>query len=162
MSITADGIICLSNGPGERTRGNLEACIDQFVDQFKGDWQPHDGLTFCNIAAQAITAALQCPLPVELANLQIAWLGSEAGRLAGWAETTRADAIAHAESGGPVVVGWYNAHGPHGHIAVLRPVPVGDDPARAPFIAQAGRETFWCGTLQRGFGNLPVRFWRHT
>ena len=155
--------VCLSCGPGERSPDNLVACIEQFKDQFLGEWAPRDGLTFCNIAAQTITAALQCPIPMALANEQAAWLDGVAGRQMGWQETTREDAILWAQMGGPCLVTWINpAAGGHGHIAILRPVPKDDDPARAPFIAQAGRDNFWCGTLARGFGHHPVRYWRHS
>ena len=154
------GSVCLSCGPSERSPQNLEACIDQFRDQLMGEWEPHDGKTFCNIMAQAVTAALQCPLPVALANEQIAWLDGVAGRSSGWSETTREHAIVHAQMGGPCVVTFHNPTG-HGHIAVLRPVPAAADPADAPFIAQAGRENFLVGRMVRGFSHLPVRFWSH-
>lgn len=153
--------VCLSCGPGERSPANLEACIDQFKsDLYGGKWEPRDGLTFCNQLAQAVTAALQCPLPAALANEQIAWLDGLAGRSSGWAETTREHAIVHAQMGGPCLVTFANPTG-HGHIAVMRPVPPGADPADAPFIAQAGRENFLVGRMVRGFSHLPVRFWSH-
>ncbi len=153
--------VCLSCGPSERSPENLEACIDQFKsDLIGGKWEPRDGLTHCNQFAQAVTAALQCPIPVELANVQIAWLEGVGGKSSGWEETTREHAIVHAQCGGPVLVTWANPTG-HGHIAVMRPAPKGHE-HDAPFIAQAGRENFWIGRLQRGFSNLPVRYFAHS
>jgi hypothetical protein len=151
--------VCLSCGPSERSPANLEACIDQFKSDLLGKWEPRDGLTWCNQFAQAVTAALQCPIPMALANEQIAWLEGLGGKSSGWTETTREHAITSAQVGNPTLVTWANPTG-HGHIAVLRPAPPGHE-HDAPFIAQAGRENFWIGRLQRGFGHLPVRFWSH-
>ena len=152
--------VCLSCGPSERSPANLEACIDQFRSELiGGKWEPRDGLTWCNAFAQAVTAALQCPIPMALANEQIAWLEGLGGKSSGWTETTREHAITSAQVGNPTLVTWANPTG-HGHIAVLRPAPLGHE-HDAPFIAQAGRENFWIGRLQRGFGNLPVKFWTH-
>ncbi len=153
--------VCLSCGPGERSPENLSSCVEQFRGDLLGKWQPYAGLTWCNAFAQAVTAALQCPIPMALANEQITWLDGIGGRETGWSEVTREQAIERAACGLPVLATWHNAAvGGHGHIAVLVPPPLGHE-HDAPFIAQAGRDNFWCGGIRRGFGPLPVRFWGH-
>lgn len=86
-----------------------------------------------------------------LANEQHAFLENP---LNGWRQVSRVLAQDNALHGKPTLVTRPNPTG-HGHIAVVRPEAINGD----VYIAQAGRENFLIGRLQRGFGALSVTYW---
>lgn len=114
-----------------------------------------DGIpeTMCNWFARDFAADMSAPIPNARANDQIEWLRSTLGLLEGWKETNITGAKLAAGEGKVVLVGWFNPKGHPGHIAVMRN-GLGE-------IAQAGRINFNKGTIEQGFGQLPVQFFIH-
>lgn len=115
-----------------------------------GDGQPE---TFCNVFIHDVTSVLGCPVPLLLANEQIAWLAEQST----WTPVSTLEAESAVRQGEAVVVG-YDAKRGHGHIALGVPAKYGET---GLWIAQAGASNFSCGRLEWGFGHLPVTFWRH-
>lgn len=72
-------------------------------------------------------------------------------QLYGWRQADEAAAYAHADSGRPAVVGWYNRSGP-GHVALVLPGSV---------IAQAGATNFFARPVSHGFGGRAVSYFTH-
>lgn len=115
-----------------------------------------DGLpeTFCNVFVHDVTTALEMPVPLLLANAQVAWF-DEVGRAKGWSNIDVHKAEVLANEGYPVVVGWSNPRG-HGHVAIGCP---SNEPGL--HIAQAGSSNFTCRPVSRGFGLTPYKCWGH-
>lgn len=115
-----------------------------------------DGLpeTFCNVFVHDVTAALSCPVPLLLANAQIAWL-KEIGPAKGWRSIDAHQAEVLANEGYPVAAGWSNPRG-HGHVAICCP---SNEPGL--HVAQAGSVNFTCRPISRGFGLTPYALWAH-
>lgn len=131
-------------------------------------YQPMGERTFCNIYLWDVLSALGCcdvaahwvdraGTPVKpgakgaqetRANDVVMRLGRQ---LYGWRHADEAAAYAHADSGRPAVVGWYNRAGP-GHVAIVLPGRV---------IAQAGAINFFGRPVSAGFGSKPVSFFVH-
>jgi len=152
--------------PDERSPLLLVDVVQQFqvesAERYRardvtGDGRPE---TFCNRFACDVAEAAGVPLPYMLVNDLVMWLATAPGRLAGWQQVEEADARRAAELGELAVACYYNRNGGHGHIAVLVPPRPGDAPCRT-YIAQAGAHNFSHGTLQSGFGGLPVSFFLH-
>ena len=148
-----------------RSAANLSDVVGRLDPATNPLWKRRDvtgdgkAETFCNQFLHAALELLECPLPAgQLAREQIAWLDSDVGKAHGWREMARGLAVAAANAGQPVVVGWTNPNPKApSHVALGIPTPFGEEFQ----IAQAGAENFNAGTLRRGFGNLPVRFWVH-
>lgn len=115
-----------------------------------------DGLpeTFCNVFLSDVSAALECPVPLLLANAQAAWF-DELGKAKGWRNVDVHKAEVLANEGYPVVVGWANPRG-HGHVAIGCP---SNEPGL--HVAQAGSSNFTCRPVSRGFGLTPYKCWAH-
>ena len=169
----------LQSRPGARGATELRKVAEQFDVLTNPRYHPPgDGRTWCNIFAGDVTRAMGCEVPHwvradgtpalpgapgahELnANAVCDWLRSPvavapAGH--GWSLVGAGDANAAAARGECVVVSWQNpvASRP-GHVAILLP-PV-DGQQR---IAQAGASNYFDVPLARGFGSLPVKFYRH-
>jgi len=143
-----------------RSREALLAVVAR-VDPEAPQYQPHDvtgdGVpeTFCNVFAADVCEEMGAELPRVRANAQLAWLDSETGVRAWWSPCSRVAAVAEAEAGKLVLVGWANPTG-HGHIAVVVPAAAG-----FLAIAQAGATCFRSRSLASGFGVRPVKFWVH-
>lgn len=118
---------------------------------------PREGMTFCNCYLSVLTAALRCPIPPILANLQHAWLLSDEGRMAGWMPVDSETARARAQLGYPTVAAWPNPkHDKPGHVALVVPAPQG---AVGLYVSAAGAENFLRAPLGRSFGiNKPDMF----
>jgi hypothetical protein len=112
---------------------------------------------------------------VLLANAQFVWLGSDAGRKAGWRAVPSAVEAQRAANAGELVVAAYknpDSTQP-GHIAIVRPsaVTVARVNAEGPQITQAGFANYRSTELSRGFDHHPgawrrggrggVRFYAH-
>lgn len=140
----------------------LHIVVRQFDVERHVRYRPVDGKTWCNIFVSDVTAALGAPIPHwvttagrptdhadkdngarELtANKTCDWL-LELGSKFGWQQIAPRDAAEkRAVAGFPTVACWKNPQPGSGHIAIL--VPGG--------IAQAGKENFNLGSLERGFG----------
>jgi hypothetical protein len=155
------------NGPGERSPLELRAVCAQFDVEHAGRYAVRDmngdgrSETFCNIYVWDATTALKAEVPhwvgkSELnANAVIDWLAWY-GSAQGWLETGKADALAYARRGCPVVVCWKNVTGGSGHVAMMLP-PHDTEPR----IAQAGRRNLFDVPLSAGFGARPIRFYVH-
>lgn len=143
-----------------RSREELIATVNRF--DVERNYLPqevpatHQKFTHCNAFASDIAAALGCPVPLVLANDQHLWL-TKHGAENGWASCSSITAQEAANKGCPSLATWVNSTG-HGHIALVVPSPKGE---AGVWIAQAGAANFSCGHLSRGFGALPVSFWRH-
>ena len=122
-------------------------------------YMPHSGSTFCNVFAEDVTAKMGAPLPRLMANDLYNWLGSSAGKNAGWHQVSAAEAQKAANAGDPTVAVYHNNTGVHGHIAMVRPGHMAG-PGN-PAIAQAGAENFLNGHKTDGFGSLPVKYYTH-
>jgi hypothetical protein len=96
---------------------------------------------------------------VLLANAQFDWLPSEAGRKAGWQPAADArEAQNFANRGDFVVAVFKNPDAKlAGHIAVVRPAPVGQKrlAANGPEITQAGFTNYQSTDLKTGFSHHP-------
>jgi hypothetical protein len=115
-----------------------------------------DGLpeTFCNVFLADVTAALSAPVPLFLANAQVAWL-KEMGKAKGWSMVDAHKAEVLVNEGYPVVAGWSNPRG-HGHVAIGCP---SNEPGM--HVAQAGSSNFTCRPIERGFGHTPFLLFAH-
>ena len=139
------------------------AVLAQFDVLLNERYHAREGLTFCNIFVWDVTRAMSCEIPHwwlshELnANAVYDWL-RVSGPAYGWQPCTADEAAASASKGEPAVVVWKNMTGKSGHIAVVVPTPAG---AEGVHIAQAGATNFPLGAVGHGFGNRPVRYWRH-
>lgn len=137
-------------------------------------YQPHSGLTFCNIYAWDCTRLLGCEIPhwvasdgapanvghgtETTANDMGHWLES-VGQKYGWGPCGPATAQLLASRGTPCVAVWRNPGGV-GHIAMVRPGEL--HPERGPCIAQAGKTNFRAGHVLDGFGaGRPVEYYVH-
>lgn len=141
---------------GERSPATLVQVALQFDVATNPRYQPKGRTTYCNIFASDVTRALGAEVPHWLdgrelnCNATLPWLE------ANWREVSRADARARAAQGFPAVAIWRNPKGGPGHIALLLPHTT------ETRIAQAGRECFFDGRLERGFGSVsPIRFFTH-
>ena len=136
-----------------RTRQALDAALDALDVEHTVDLQPGylgEGLTWCNKAAYRASVALGVPLPKGmLANDLFDWLSDFRGAQAGWAQCTRAQAVAAAAQGVPALAVVKGVR--HGHIATFRPDGT---------ICQAGGRNHNRCTLEVGFGQslVGVRF----
>ena len=146
----------------------LHIVVRQFDVERHARYAPKDGKTWCNIFVSDVTSALGCPIPHwvttagrpsthteagarELtANQTQDWL-RELGVKFGWRPAKADEAAERANGGFPTVATWKNPAG-SGHIAVC--IPGG--------IAQAGKENFNLGSLERGFGTgREILFFTH-
>lgn len=172
-----------SAGSSHRSPELLEQVVAQFRLDRPGRYTPRDvsgdgkDETFCNVFVSDATQALGCPIPhVGLRSITCKACGAVAP---GWGERrvleTRAWLIyegprhgweklpdghvaqAMADTGQVAVTLHQGATAAHGHIALL--VPSRGQPG--VWIAQAGRSVFPRGTLESGFGALPVEYWGH-
>lgn len=142
-----------------RSRTNLHAVLDGLDVEHRPEWQPRNGLTHCNQAAETALEALGTPVPWLLANDEQAWfLGQEAAQL-GWMQCAADVAGKQAEAGCPAVV---TLHEPgHGHIAIVR----GFDEHGNILCWQAGRTNHNSATLRQCFTAeqlTHVKFFTHS
>lgn len=107
-----------------------------------------------------------------LANAQFDWLGSEAGRAAGWQPVaTPLEAQALANRGWLVLAAKKNPDPKRaGHIAVVRPEARAAEAIEeeGPMITQAGRKNYRRAPMAKGFSNMKelleqgfIRFFAH-
>lgn len=107
-----------------------------------------------------------------LANAQVEWLGSDAGRQKGWRGVRDGvEAQALANRGELVVAAYRNPHDDKpGHIAIVRPSDKGEAAIlrEGPQITQAGGTNYRSTTLRQGFSGHPaawsrseVRYYAH-
>lgn len=145
----------------ERSPELLQRIVDQFevetTERYRRRDVTGDGKSesFCNIFVSDVTRALSCEIPKQLANAMTDWLDNF-GRQYGWFRVDRDLAWYLSKTGVPIVAGWKNPAGGHGHVALLVPPPDG-----ALWCAQAGSKNFSRGRLVDGFGSAPARFWAH-
>jgi hypothetical protein len=123
---------------------------------------PAPGTTWCNLYVQGLLEDLEVPFPTPgwFAHQQIDWLASDAGEAAGWSECSSGEAVAFANKGYPVIVTYRNSKNPpegHSHIGLVVP----SESTLRPHITQAGAHNYLDAPLEKGFGNLPVRFFWH-
>lgn len=128
--------------------------------EFKPD--PTKGYTWCNKYVHRLLEDLEVPIPsrYEYAHEMIDYLASEEGEAAGWSLCESGEAVALANQGYPVVVGFRNMKVPpegHSHIALMMP----SSSTLKPRITQAGAHNYLDAPLELGFGHLPVSFWWH-
>lgn len=120
---------------------------------------PRDGATYCNCYVAVLTAALRCPVPPRLANLQHSWLKSPEALLAGWMPVDPETARQRAAMGYPTVAAWRNPRDDKpGHIALLVPAPQG---ATGLYVTAAGSENFIRAPIGRSFGNNKPDLFTH-
>lgn len=110
--------------------------------------------TFCNLFLHDVTTALECPVPLLLANAQALWF-KELGPAFGWKPISVIDAIKAIDEGRVIVSTWNNPRG-HGHVAVGSP-----SEENGLHVAQAGATNFTCRPISRGFGLTPYQLWVH-
>lgn len=145
--------------PVARSPDALLALVGDMAVTANYAFAPRDGLTFCNCYVAVLTAALRCPIPPLLANLQNAWLKSDEGRMAGWMPVDSETARARATLGYPTVASWANPrHDKPGHIALVVPAPQG---ATNIHVSAAGAENFVRAALGRSFGVNKPEFFTH-
>lgn len=122
-------------------------------------FHPRDGATFCNCYVAVLTAALRCPIPPLLANLQNIWLKSEEGRMAGWMPVDELTASQRAALGYPTVPSWRNPIDTSpGHIGLLMPAPSGSTKLH---VTAAGAQNFVRAPLTSSFGLHVPEFFTH-
>lgn len=154
-----DNFSRMPESPTQRAPELLLALVSDMAVTANFAFTPRDGVTFCNCYVAVLTAALRCPIPPMLANLQYAWLKSDEGRMAGWMPVDSETARARVELGYPTVAVWKNPHHDRpGHIALLVPAPKG---VVSIHITQAGASNFIRAPIGRGFGSLLVEFFTH-
>jgi hypothetical protein len=175
----------LHNGPGDRHPAKLIEVVRQFHLDDAERYRPEEMLaangskhlrTWCNVAINDLTTALECAIPRILpngheqrANDMYLWLIGVEGRRAGWWQVSRELASRNAAIGCPVVATWFNDSGGPGHLALVMPAM-----SPAPniegalqlatgqlFTAQAGAERWSHGPLERGFGTVKPIFIAH-
>jgi hypothetical protein len=155
----------ITNGSDNRSPAALRAVVEQFDVVGQPRYAETAKATYCNIFVWDVTRALACEVPhwqyggVELnANAMIRWLAKES-KPHSWHPLTRDQAIAYASEGKPAVVGWVNAKGGPGHIAIVMP----DDGAGGLWLAQAGGTNDTRLSFSQAFGTHgPVYFFGHT
>jgi hypothetical protein len=128
-----------------------------------------DGRTWCKTYLWDVLSALGCGevaahwvdssgVPVKpkapgsretRANEVVMRLGRN---LYSWRAAEKLDAFQAAESGRPVVAGWFNKGAGSGHVALVLP---------GGTIAQAGATNLFGAPVSRGFGDLAVSFFVH-
>lgn len=118
-----------------------------------GDARPE---TFCNVFTADVAEAMGVLLPRKRANEQIAWLAG-AGVTEKWELVPAHAAKACADQGMLAIATWYNRNGPTGHVAPLEP-SMGRP---GVWIANVGAINFLRGTVEQGFGTLPVSYFVH-
>lgn len=124
--------------------------------------RPMVGVTWCNLYVQGLLHDLEVPFPRDgfYAHEQLDYLNSPSAEAAGWSVCEAGEAVAFANKGYPVVVGYRNPKVPpegHSHIALVMP----SASTLSPHITQAGAHNYADAPLEKGFGNLPVHFWWH-
>ncbi len=161
-----------TNGLGLRSGPTYSAIIDQFEVETAPRYAPGQGVTFCNIFALDVTAAMGTGLghwydpgtgdPTAMgigqemsANRLNDWL-HKFGAAHGWNQISQALAATAAFNGYPTLASWRNVDGKPGHVAVVRPTN-----SLLMSIAQAGGHNFNQGTLSQGFGKLKPDFFTH-
>lgn len=140
----------------EALRSVLESFKVETAEKYRKRDVTGDGLpeTWCNVFLSDATAALSCPVPLFLANAQVAWL-REMGAAHGWRMVDAHQAEVLISEGYPVVAGWSNPRG-HGHVAVGSP-----SEEKGLHVAQAGSVNFTCRPISRGFGLTPYLLFAH-
>jgi hypothetical protein len=135
------------------------------LDNADGDNNPATGQeTRCNHFAADACLEMGVELPGQdkkkrvLARDQVLWLRDQrASKVAGWRPATEAEAIAAANKGQPVVIGWLNPNSrASSHIAIAVPSTDG-----LLWCAQAGRQCFNRGRVSQGFGFRVLEFYAH-
>jgi hypothetical protein len=150
----------LTNDAGNRDPSKYLAVVRQFDVENNSRYTPRNNSTFCNIFLWDVTKAMGCEATgvgqgKELnANAACAWL-SGVGYNHGWSRCSALEANNNVKVGCPAVVIWMNPKG-IGHVAVVIP---SDRPGVR--IAQAGATNFFDGDVSKGFGKLPVFFYKH-
>lgn len=117
--------------------------------------------TFCNFFLREGLRMLSLDVPRMKANDLVDWFGDARGRDSGWVQVVPWIARALADAGCPTAACWKNVPGRPGHVALVMPPRHETERGLRVWIAQAGAATFAHGTLQQGFGNLPVTFFAH-
>lgn len=111
-------------------------------------------VTHCNGYANAVTAALGCPIPPKLANKQHAWLKAEGVRQ-GWVPCNEQAAASFVERDYTVVAVWTNPTGGPGHIAACVPTPEGEE---GLWVTSAGKRNHRRCQIEKSFGSLEAEF----
>lgn len=140
----------------EALRLLLESFHVETAEKYRKRDVTGDGLdeTFCNLFLHDVTAALECPIPLLLANAIVAWL-KELGPAFGWRQVDAHQAETLINEGYPVVACWSNPRG-HGHVAIGSP-----SDESGLHVAQAGAVNFTCRPISRGFGLTPYALFAH-
>lgn len=161
----------LTNGSDNRSAQRLVAVIAQFDVEHNPRYQPvkekqPDGSfalrTFCKTLVWDVTRALGCEVPhwfrgkETTANDLEAWFAGS-GRTQGWRQVLGDEAMRLAQQGLPTLPYRRSATGP-GHIGIVVPAFPTDIGVQ---VAQAGAVCFSHGSLDRGFGRVPVKFFTH-
>ena len=154
----------LRGSPTARSGAVLLDVLAQFRVTEAARYRPTGRDTWCNIYVWDSTLALGCEVPhwydvntgdpapmgkgnEMSANVMCDWL---ADKRHGWLPLSRADAVARASFGFPVVLAWKNPGRGASHVAML--LPDGS-------IAQAGRTCLWQAPVAHGFGRYaPICF----
>jgi uncharacterized protein YraI len=164
----------VQNMPGARSRDSYDQVIDEFGVDRNPRYQPHDGLTFCNIFVSDVTRAMNAQIPHRVSasgdpddggrELTVAgmvdWLHGR-GADFGWSQAASGqDAQTAANAGQPtVVITPAGVTFDEEHTAIIRPADF--DPTNGPEMAQAGARCLRAVRLAQIFGSRPVEFWVH-
>lgn len=158
-----------TSAPDRRSREAYLAVLSALDPRHHARYQPSRSSMWCNILSWDATCALGCEVPHwvlrpggdprkiedwnELdANETAEWLGSSAGRAAGWHPIDRHQAEAMTAGGFPVVIAWANRSG-SGHVAMAMP-PREDGLLRC---CAAGAVCVWDVPIVKSFGDLGAR-----
>jgi hypothetical protein len=156
----------LQGSPSARSAQMLEDVLAQFDVTQAARYAPTERDTWCNIFVWDATSALGCEIPhwyesatgksvpmgkgAEMsANGMCDWLENKRN---GWMPASRADAVARAGFGFPVVLAWRNPGKGASHVAMM--LPDGS-------IAQAGRKCLWRAPISAGFGRYVPAYFTH-
>ena len=149
----------------EANRRDLHSVVAALDVENALRYKPKASATYCNIFVSDVTGAAGYAIPhwadthtgeavepgsrnsrEQRANDMVRWLHNPRH---GWTQISRPDAHLIAATGGLVVLGWDSQSARPGHIAIMLPEGT---------IAQAGAQNFVGGTIAKGFGELPVKF----
>ena len=166
MGLRPLGHVPLRSDMTSRSAARLAFVVSQFLVEVSLRYQGRDvtgdgrAETFCNFFARDVCFALGVSLPEAMrANEIHDWLLARATEkhAPGWEVVDGHVAQRMADEGQVALASWKNPSGGPGHIAVLVP-SLGES---GIWIAQAGRENFSRGRVERGFGTLPVTYFAH-
>lgn len=151
-----------------RTPAALRHAVDEVDPEATEDLQPgwwpeppghKPGVTWCNKCAARILRKLGVPIPEGmLANELALWFDSASARGMGWYACTEGKGMERAAAGFPVVAVWRNPSGPHGHIGVGVPGPVG---ATELHVAAAGMSNHADVKRSGTFGPYVPQYFTH-